>query len=131
LAITEDTYQRALSRVREAERAVTEPSAEDEVDVEALSVLFLRIEEDTSTIFPDLKLFQSGGPMHQDLKSLTKAYSFYRADHGYLPGNQAIAATLLLNLTPYESFVALSNMLNRPLPLAFLSNDEMAVCSDT
>jgi len=113
--------------VRAAEIAVREPPGADEIDVEALSGLFRRIVEDTAFVFPELKLFQWEGPMHQDLVSVTKAYTFYRSDHGYTPQIQSVAAAFLINLTPFESFVALGNMLNRPLPLAFMSNDAMAV----
>ena len=38
-----------------------------------------------------------------------------------------MAATFLVNLSPFKSFVALANALNRPLPLAFLTKDPMAV----
>lgn len=128
MAIKEDTYLKALARVREAQRTIRESSGDDEIDVDALSSLFQRIKQDATGVLPDLKIFQSDGPLHEDLVTLTKAYTFYRSDHGYIPGTQAVAATLLINLRPFDSFVALGNMLNRALPLAFLSNDAMAVC---
>lgn len=74
------------------------------------------------------------------------AYSMYRSDVGYVygthvsilpskcsfaltnPSLQAVAGTLLLNQSPEQAFITLANMLNRPLPLAFFTQDEGAVC---
>lgn len=65
--------------------------------------------------------------MHDDLVRLTKAYSFYRSGFAYIPGAHAVAATFLVNLSPFNAFVALANSLNRYLPLAFLNGDQMEV----
>lgn len=89
--------------------------------------MFRRIELDAAAAFPELKIFQPGGPLHEDLVNITKAYAFYRSDQGYIPGTQAVAATLLINLSAVESFVAMVNTLNRPLPMAFLSGDAISV----
>ena len=124
--ITEETYNKALARVHEAECAIREPSSDDEI--EAISIVFQRIEQDCATVFGSLKIFQPGGPLYDDLVKVSKAYSFYRSAFGYILGSQAVAATLLVNLSPFATFVALANALNRPLPLAFLNNDQMAVC---
>ncbi|RAL63482.1 hypothetical protein DID88_003902 [Monilinia fructigena] len=62
------------------------------------------------------------------LTDVLKAYSMYRSDVGYVPGTSTIAAILLLNLPdPSSSFQALSNILNRPLPLSFHTNDTGAI----
>jgi hypothetical protein len=95
--------------------------------VDAVATLFARIEQDCASVFPELKIFQPGGPLFDDLVNVTKAYSFYRSGFAYMAGSHAIAATLLVNLEPFNAFVALANALNRSLPLAFLSGDEMAV----
>jgi Rab-GTPase-TBC domain len=123
--ISEDTYKKALSRVLDAERAIREASPDDDVD--AVSTIFRRIQEDCSTVFPALKIFQPGGPLHDDLINITKAYDFYRSGYTYIPGPHAVAATFLVNLDPFTTFVASANALNRPLPLAFLSGGPMAV----
>jgi hypothetical protein len=123
--ITQDTYRKALARVADADYAITQSFQDDDVD--AVATLFGRIEKDCASVFPDLKIFQPGGPLHDDLINLTKAYSFYRSGFAYIAGSHAIAATLLINLEPYNAFVALANALNRPLALVFLSGDEMAV----
>ena len=111
--------------MQETERLIRESSPDDDLD--ALSSVLMRIEQDSATIFKDLKLFQPGGPLSDDLLSVAKAYSFYRSDFGYIKGTPAVAATFLVNLSPFASFVALANALNRPLPLAFLTGDAMAV----
>jgi Rab-GTPase-TBC domain len=125
LAVTQDTYKKALSRVCDAERAIRESTPDDETD--NVATLFRRIERDASTVFRDLKIFQPGGPLYSDLMTVTKAYAFYRSDFGYVRGTHAVAATFLVNLSPFASFVAIANSLNRPLPLAFLTDDQMAV----
>ncbi len=111
--------------MKDAEQASRESSLDDEVN--NFAVLFRRIERDSASTFRDLKIFQLGGPLYGDLVSVTKAYAFYRSDIGYIRGTHAMAATFLVNLNPFKSFVALANALNRPLPLAFLTKDPMAV----
>lgn len=125
LLITEETYNKVVKRVSEAERTIRESSPDDDVD--AISSVFRRIEQDCSGVFLDLKIFQPGGPMYDDLVRVTKAYAFYRSGFAYIPGSHAVAATFLVNLSPFNAFVALANSLNRYLPLAFLSGDQMAV----
>lgn len=125
--ITEDTYKRALSRVSDAERAIRESSPDDDID--AVSAVFRRIQKDCSMVFPSLKIFEPGGPLYDDLVDVTKAYSFYHSGFAYIPGAHAVAATFLVNLNPFTTFIVLANALNRPLPLAFLSGGQMAVFS--
>lgn len=51
----------------------------------------------------------------------------YRSDVGYVYGTHTIGGLLLLNLSPCESFTTLVNLLNRPLPLAFFTQDSGAM----
>lgn len=51
----------------------------------------------------------------------------YRSDVGYVYGTHVIAGILLLNLSPEQAFICLANILNRPLPLAFYTQDESAI----
>jgi len=125
LSVTEETFNKVLTRIHEAERALEELSPDD--DTEAYATLFRRIELDCASAFPDLKIFQPGGPLFEDLVRVTKAYILYRTNLGYIPGAHSVVATFLINLDPLSTFVAAANSLNRPLPLAFLSNDHMAV----
>jgi len=86
-----------------------------------------KIEHDVRKTYPELKIFQPDGPLHSSLLDVLKAYAMYRSDVGYVHGTSTIAALLLLNLpTPSASFCALSNILNRPLPLSFHTGDPAA-----
>ena len=100
--------------------------------------------------FPQLNLFQLGQPRHEELRDLLLAYAAYREDTGHVRGTAGIAALLLLHhpvLPPSSpppssnggqspgldlsasdsasaaAFIALANLLNRPLNLAFCLND--------
>jgi hypothetical protein len=78
----------------------------------------------------DLRIFQAGAPLHQGLVDVLQAYSMYRSDIGYVTGCNTIAALLLLNLpSPAATFIALANILNRPLPLSFYVSDQGAKVS--
>lgn len=44
------------------------------------------IEVDVSNAFPDLSLFQEGGPLRETLIDVLEAYSMYRSDVGYISG---------------------------------------------
>ena len=103
---------------------------------------FNAIQRDVKVAFPELKIFQPSGPLHGDLVDVLMAYSMYRSDVGYSHGThvsfhrtvivpadqlmsyQLIAALLSLTLPdPTSVFLSLCNLLNRPLPLAFLTGD--------
>lgn len=127
LRITEDTYKKAVARVSDAERAISESSPDDET--EAIATVFRRIELDCASIFQELKIFQPGAPLYDDLVQVTKAYTLYRSNSMHIPGAHAVAATFLINLNPFQSFSNVANALNRSLPHAFLSGDSMAVPS--
>lgn len=142
LALTEVTYKKALQRAKDVETRLAKPRKEDLAKEKAW---FDAIQRDVRVAFPELKIFQSGGPLHGDLVDVLMAYSVYRSDVGYshgthvrslltvfLPANQLIPLQLiaaLLSLTlpdPTSVFLTLCNLLNRPLPLAFLTGDPSA-----
>jgi len=125
LAVTEDTFTKALERVKQTEQAFQESSPDDETS--NVETLFQRIELDSATVFRDLKFFQPGGPLYDDLVMVTKAYALYRSDFAYVTGTHAVVATLLVNLDPFQTFVTLVNSLNRSLSMAFLNGDQMMV----
>lgn len=83
----------------------------------------------TQHVFAEQKIFAPGQPLHQDLVDVCLAYSSYRPDIS--PPAQSsivhIAALLLLQLGAQETFILLSNLLNRPLPLSFLIQDHNAM----
>lgn len=74
---------------------------------------------DISSTFPDLHIFQKGGPLHDSLRNVLGAYATYRPDVGYAPMTSWLAAMLLLYMDAVEAFVVLANILNQPCMLAF------------
>lgn len=121
LGLTVKSYEKALQRAKDIKRQPTEQLDRADRNIE---LLFLDIERDAETAFPELNLFQTNGPLWQDLVDVCEAYACYRSDVGYIYGIQLIAALLLLQLpTPADAFILLANSLNRPIPLAFQTND--------
>ena len=47
---------------------------------------FGAIRRDVKITFPELNIFQPGGPLHDDLVDVLMAYSMYRSDVGYSHG---------------------------------------------
>ncbi|KAH9860522.1 hypothetical protein J1614_011853 [Plenodomus biglobosus] len=127
LEVTEATYTVALEK---AQKEIKQHGHE------ALGGRYAHIVESTSTVFPELKMFAArtssstldAQPLHQDLVNVCLAYSTYRPDiSSSSDGIHHIAALLLLNLAAPQAFISLSNLLNRPLPLSFLIQDQNAV----
>ncbi|KAF3916676.1 Drainin [Dactylellina cionopaga] len=119
LKVSEETYNIALDRAKKLE---VELNAKE--DRHPQKDQFGDIRKDVENTFPELKLFQSGGPLHQSLVDVLMAYSVYRKDIGYNFGLHVITGNLLLNLSAPEAFRALANLLNRQLPLAFHAQNE-------
>ncbi|KIX00185.1 uncharacterized protein Z518_10323 [Rhinocladiella mackenziei CBS 650.93] len=121
LGLTVKSYEKALQRAKEIKR---QPSDQLDRNDKSMGRWFVDIERDAETAFPELNLFQRNGPLWQDLVDVCEAYACYRSDVGYIYGIQLIAALLLLQLsTPADAFILLANCLNRPIPLAFQTND--------
>ncbi|GAP92077.1 putative tbc1 domain family member 14 [Rosellinia necatrix] len=129
LGLTPASFQAALSRASEVEKRVGKGNgtADDERIMRWFSEMAADVEERTWT---ELKIFQPGAPLHQSVIDVLRAYSMYRSDIGYVTGCHTIAALLLLNLDSNSSaFIALANVLNRPLPLSFYADDPGARAS--
>ena len=121
LALTEKSYTLALQRARDIRSRQADELSEQETVVRAW---FADIDRDADAAFPELNLFQSKGPMRQDLVDICQAYVCYRSDVGFVYGIQLMAALLLLQLDkPWEVFVCLANCLNRATPAGFLTCD--------
>nr|XP_027237732.1 TBC1 domain family member 14-like [Penaeus vannamei] len=84
---------------------------------------------DVSRTFPNLCIFQKGGPYHDPLHNILGAYACYRPDVGYVQGMSFLAATLLLNMDETDAFIAFSNLLNRPAHMAFFRVDQPVMCA--
>jgi hypothetical protein len=127
LEVTEGTFKIALEK---AQRDIKQLGSE------ALGGRYARIVENTRSVFPELKMFAAPStssandeqPLHQDLVNVCLAYATYRPDISHKEdGIHHIAALLLLNLSAPQTFITLSNLLNRPLPLSFLVHDPNAI----
>ncbi|KAJ5915546.1 hypothetical protein N7466_011479 [Penicillium verhagenii] len=125
LSLTDESFTKALQRAKDLRsKTEKEPSESNKRMLEC----FDAIEKDVSLAFPDLNLFQEGGPLRDTLIDVLQAYSMYRSDVGYIHGLHSIAALLVLQFpTPSSAFVAMANALNRPLPVAFLTWDRGAM----
>ncbi|KAG4440366.1 hypothetical protein IFR05_004159 [Cadophora sp. M221] len=127
LGLSDSSYTAALRRAQALEKTINRGS-QLSPDEEKKKAWLDRIEKDVANTYTELRIFQPDGPLHGALLDVLKAYAMYRSDVGYVPGTSTIAALLLLNLpTPSASFSALSNLLNRPLPLSFHTSDTGAM----
>lgn len=127
LGLSDSSYTAALRRARALEDTIKKGSGLSDEEERKKGWLD-RIEVDVKTTYPELKIFQPEGPLHEALLDVLKAYAMYRSDVGYVPGTSTIAALLLLNLPDSSSsFCALSNILNRPMPLSFHTTDSGAI----
>ncbi|PNY23558.1 TBC1 domain family member 14 [Tolypocladium capitatum] len=129
LGLSEASFHAALSRAHDLEARVKMDRGDAE-DVRR-SKWFEQIRKDAGErTWRELRIFEVGGPLHQALVDVLSAYAMYRNDIGYAPGCNTIAALFLLNLpNPEAAFVALANVLNRPLPLSFYTSDPGAQAS--
>ncbi|XP_060004748.1 TBC1 domain family member 14 isoform X6 [Lagenorhynchus albirostris] len=128
LNITHELFDICLARAKERWRCFSTGGSEVEnedagfsaADREASLEL---IKLDISRTFPNLCIFQQGGPYHDMLHSILGAYTCYRPDVGYVQGMSFIAAVLILNLDTADAFIAFSNLLNKPCQMAFFRVD--------
>ncbi|XP_061525028.1 TBC1 domain family member 14 isoform X2 [Phycodurus eques] len=126
LNITHELYNICLARAKEKWRSTPAGAAEaesqdaDSSDRESSLEL---IKLDISRTFPQLCIFQKGGPYHDVLHSILGAYTCYRPDVGYVQGMSFIAAVLILNLDTADAFIAFANLLNKPCQMAFFRVD--------
>ncbi|KAE8152588.1 hypothetical protein BDV25DRAFT_61803 [Aspergillus avenaceus] len=125
LSLTEETYKKALQRAKDVRSRSEGESGESN---KRMRDWFDAIDSDASKAFPDLKLFQEGGPLRGTLIDVLQAYSMYRSDVGYISGLHTIAALLVLQFpSPASAFLSMANALNRSLPVAFLTLDRGAI----
>ncbi|XP_073692090.1 TBC1 domain family member 14 isoform X1 [Garra rufa] len=130
LNITDELYDICLSRAKEKWNAFVAPTAAAETESEdpglshadrEASLELIKL--DISRTFPNLCIFQQGGPYHDVLHSILGAYTCYRPDVGYVQGMSFIAAVLILNMDTADAFIAFANLLNKPCQMAFYRVD--------
>jgi hypothetical protein len=87
LGLTEKSYEMALNRAQEAEdRLKSNVNSTNSTDP-LFSSWFDAIEKDVEEhTWRDLRIFQHGGPLHQGLVDVLRAYAMYRSDIGYISG---------------------------------------------
>ncbi|KAL4990385.1 hypothetical protein BDW68DRAFT_40632 [Aspergillus falconensis] len=125
LALSDESYNKALKRAKDARAKSEGDSCESN---KKMMEWFDAIQTDVSKAFPELNLFQEGGPLRETLVDVLEAYVMYRNDVGYSSGLHTIAALLVLQFpTPSSAFCAMANALNRPLPVAFMTMDRGAI----
>ncbi|XP_071399888.1 TBC1 domain family member 14 isoform X1 [Centroberyx affinis] len=126
LNITHELYNICLSRAKEKWKNMPALASETEIEdagsSDRESSLEL-IKLDISRTFPQLCIFQQGGPYYDVLHSILGAYTCYRPDVGYVQGMSFIAAVLILNLDTADAFIAFANLLNKPCQMAFFRVD--------
>lgn len=126
LELSEASFDAALKRAAEHEEAIAELSEEDLAQSKE-ATYFDAIARDIRTACPEMKDPAQRLPFQNALRDVLKAYSMYRSDVGYVYGTHLVAGILCLHMKPADAFVALANLLNRPLPLAFLVHDSAAM----
>ncbi|KAM0323736.1 hypothetical protein ACHAQA_008673 [Verticillium albo-atrum] len=123
LGLTNNSFKAALSRAHDVDSRVKAGRGDAE-DIRKEAWLSKIREDVNENTWRDLRIFQVGGPLHQSLVDLLSAYAMYRSDIGYVVGCNTVGALLLLNLpNPSAAFIALANVLNRPLSLGFYASD--------
>ncbi|KAF4547316.1 Rab-GTPase-TBC domain-containing protein 3 [Elsinoe fawcettii] len=110
LQLSSTSYQKALERSSSLNEDVVK-----------------QISNEASKVFSETGLFKESTPMHASLVDVLKAYAAYRPSTGFQISMTGPAALLLLNMAPSDAFIALANILNRPLPNFFLTNDRQGV----
>ncbi|KAF7216250.1 transcript variant X1 [Nothobranchius furzeri] len=127
LNITHELYSICLARAQEKWKTTaaltTDTQAEDVLGSSDRESSLELIKLDISRTFPQLCIFQQGGPYHDVLHSILGAYTCYRPDVGYVQGMSFIAAVLILNLDTADAFIAFANLLNKPCQMAFFRVD--------
>lgn len=126
---SESTFHVALSSSRQLEQSLKDATT---LKTERDRAVFALIRRDVATAvaeFEDTSLSRGFEPhaFEQRLRDVLYAYAWYRRDVGYVHGIHLVASILLLNMNKVDAFIALANMLNTSLPLAFLTGDQVAV----
>ena len=123
LGLTSQTFEKARARAEVSRHGGSSPVPEGD-QLREVQSWASAIHRDVAGTLPELGLFQTAQPLHKPLVDLLTAYACYRSDIGYTTALHLPAALLLLTLpSATDAFIALANLLNRPLPLAFATRD--------
>lgn len=94
LGLSDSSYNAALRRAKALEATIKKGSGLSSEEEKKKGWLD-RIEEDAKDTYPELKIFQPGGPLHESLLNVLKAYAMYRSDVGYVSGTSVGFSVLL------------------------------------
>jgi hypothetical protein len=126
LELSDSSFDAALSRAAACEEKIAEMTPEDRAKSKE-AAWFDAIARDIRSACPEVRAPERRAPFQNALRDVLKAYAMYRSDVGYVYGTHLVAGVLCLHLKPVDVFVTLANLLNRPLPLAFLVHDTAAM----
>ena len=126
LELSDSSFDAALARAAACEEQIADMTPEDRTQ-STEAAWFDAIARDIRSACPEVRAPERRAPFQNTLRDVLKAYAMYRSDVGYVYGTHLIAGILCLHLKPVDAFVALANLLNRPLPLAFLVHDTAAM----
>lgn len=136
LGITQEIYDRALKRGRESlsklrfqTKDSTTSATTSGNDAKQKRMLDMLISDCKKDPLPELNLYGVHGPMHSQLVDILLAFAYYRPEIGYRSGLSYMAGIFLFHMgNAFDSFVALSNMLDNSLcESIFLSDDSSTV----
>lgn len=85
LGLNDSSYEKALARANAREKDL-QAAGEGEAAKRKECEWFKAIRRDAATAFPELRIFQQGGPLYEDLVKVLMAYAMYRNDVGYVYG---------------------------------------------
>ena len=99
LGVNETSFQAALARAREVEARAADGKAttEDERRMAWFAQIQADVQEHT---WVDLRIFQTGGPLHGPLVDVLRAYAMYRSDIGYVSGCNVSLSLVLSSSSP-------------------------------
>ncbi len=95
LALTENSYRAALKRAKDAEWELNKKGQSSMAGhTQRERDWFNAIKRDAHTTFPELRIFQPEGPLHDSLVDVLMAYAMYRSDVGYIYGTHVCLSPL-------------------------------------
>lgn len=112
LELSDASYHAALSRAKELEKKVSRKDGSCSNEEKRMAGWFAAIRRDVAGTYPELRIFQEGGPLHAGLVEVLMAYTMYRSDVGYVPGTNVRILLLSFHGIRTDSF-------NRQSPLCF------------
>jgi hypothetical protein len=94
LGLTNTSYTAALRRAQALEKTI-KAGSQLSADEEKKKGWLDKIESDVKSTYPELKIFQPEGPLHEALLNVLKSYAMYRSDVGYVTGTSVRALIYL------------------------------------